>query len=181
VTPGSAGIPPALTDVDIVRIGHKGDGETADGMYVPFTVPGDRVRVEGKGDHAKPIELLSPGPTRASPPCRHFGICGGCVLQHVEQNAYREWKREQVMLALAQRGITDIDIAPLIPVAPRTRRRAVLTGRFVHDAIMIGFQERGTHFICDMAECPCANISLASCPNTAVRRSTSRAPTMAST
>ncbi|MDZ4866604.1 MAG: methyltransferase [Alphaproteobacteria bacterium] len=153
MTPGSAGIPPALTDVDIVRIGHKGDGETADGMYVPFTVPGDRVRVEGEGDHAKPVELLSPGPSRASPPCRHFGICGGCVLQHVEQIAYREWKREQVMLALAQRGIVDIDIAPLIPVAPRTRRRAVLTGRFVHDEIMIGFQERGTHFICNMVEC----------------------------
>ena len=139
--------------VEILRIGHKGDGETADGLYVPFTVPGDRVRVEGEGDHMKPVELIAPGPTRTMPPCKHFTVCGGCVLQHVEEGAYRAWKREQVTLALAQRGIANIDIAPLIPVAPRTRRRAVLTGRFVHDAIMIGFQERGTHFICDMAEC----------------------------
>ena len=139
--------------VEILRIGHKGDGETADGLYVPFTVPGDRVRVEGEGDHAKAVELIAPGPARTPPPCKHFTVCGGCVLQHVEEGAYRAWKREQVTLALAQRGIAGIEIAPLIPVAPRTRRRAVLTGRFVHDAIMIGFQERGTHFICDMAEC----------------------------
>jgi 23S rRNA (uracil1939-C5)-methyltransferase len=144
---------PTTRTVDIVRIGHKGDGETADGLYVPFTVPGDRVRIEGEGDHAKPLELIAPGPTRATPPCRHFGICGGCVLQHVEPAAYREWKRDQIIQALSQRGIGDIEVAPLIPVAPRTRRRAVLTGRYVHDAIMIGFQERGAHFICDMHEC----------------------------
>ena len=139
--------------VDIVRIGHKGDGETADGLYVPLTVPGDRVRVEGEGDHAKIVELITPGASRATPPCRHFGVCGGCVLQHVEPSAYHEWKREQVVQALSQRGIAGVDVAPLIPVAPRTRRRAVLTGRYVRDEIMIGFQERGSHFICDMHEC----------------------------
>lgn len=139
--------------VDIVRIGHKGDGETADGLYVPLTVPGDRVRVEGEGDHAKIVELITPGASRATPPCRHFGVCGGCVLQHVEPSAYHEWKREQIVQALSQRGIAGVDVAPLIPVAPRTRRRAVLTGRYVRDEIMIGFQERGSHFICDMHEC----------------------------
>ncbi len=140
-------------DVEIVRIGHRGDGEAGDGLYVPFTVPGDRVRIEVAGDEAKLVEVLTPGPSRAVPPCKHFGVCGGCALQHVEPAAYRAWKRDQVAQALAQRGIANIDIAPMTAVAPRTRRRAVLTGRVVRDAVMIGFHERGTHFIVDMAEC----------------------------
>ncbi|MEQ1867612.1 MAG: hypothetical protein ABL996_23545, partial [Micropepsaceae bacterium] len=90
---------------------------------------------------------------RVAPPCKHFGVCGGCALQHFAPTAYSAWKRDQIAQALAQRGIHNIDVAPLINVAPHTRRRAVLTGRVVRDAIVIGFQERGTHFICDMREC----------------------------
>lgn len=144
---------PTTRDVDIVRIGHRGDGETADGLYVPFTLPGDRVRVDVGAEHAKLVEILTPGPSRASPPCKHFGICGGCALQHLEPTAYRDWKRDQIVHALAQRGIADVEIAPLVTVAPCTRRRAVLTGRLVRDAVVIGFQERGSHFIVDLAEC----------------------------
>jgi 23S rRNA (uracil1939-C5)-methyltransferase len=139
--------------VDILRIGHKGDGETAEGVYVPFTVPGDRVKVEVEGDRGRIVEIVEPGPTRAKPVCRHFVICGGCALQHVEPAAYRAWKREQVVHALAQRGITNIDIAPLVAFAPRTRRRAVFTAKLVEGAVFIGFQERGSHHIVDMAEC----------------------------
>jgi len=140
-------------DVDIVRIGHKGDGETVDGLYVPYTVPGDRVRVEIDGDRATLVEVLEPGPTRDAPPCRHFGVCGGCALQHVEAAAYRAWKVEQVAHALAQRGITGIAIAPLIVVPPRTRRRAVLSARRTRTGIVLGFQERASHFIADVEEC----------------------------
>lgn len=139
--------------IEIVRIGHKGDGETAEGIYVPFTVPGDRVKVEVDGDRAKLVNIISPGPTRATPPCKHFTVCGGCVLQHLEPSAYSEWKRDQVAQALAQRGLGDIDIAPLVTIPPRTRRRAVLTAKLVEGAVMIGFQERGSHHIVDMAEC----------------------------
>ena len=142
-----------LTREKIVRLGHRGDGETAEGLYVPFTVPGDIVAAEVVGERTRLAEVLSPGPTRTRPPCKHFGTCGGCALQHVEPVAYREWKREQVIHALAQRGIENVEIADLVTFEPRTRRRAVFTGRIVHDAVMIGFQERGTHFIVDLEEC----------------------------
>ncbi len=144
---------PTTRTVEILRIGHKGDGETAEGVYVPFTVPGDQVTVEGEGDRARIVEVLSPGPSRMAPACKHFTVCGGCALQHVEASAYRAWKHEQVVTALAQRGITNVDVAPLVPVAPSTRRRAVLTAKLVNGAVMIGFQERGSHHIVDMAEC----------------------------
>jgi 23S rRNA (uracil1939-C5)-methyltransferase len=144
----------ALRTVEILRIGHKGDGETADGLYVPYTVPGDVVRVEAAGDgRAKLVEIVKPGPTRGPAPCKHYTFCGGCILQHVEPTAYRDWKRDQIVQALSQRGIANIDIAPLVAVDPRTRRRAVLTGRMVRETAMIGFQERGTNFIVDMEEC----------------------------
>ncbi len=139
--------------VDILRIGHKGDGETADGLYVPFTVPGDKVVVEVEGDRGRIVQIVEPGPTRTKPVCEHFVICGGCALQHVETAAYHEWKREQVVLALGQRGITDIVVAPLVAFAPRTRRRAVLTAKLVEGTVFVGFQERGSHHIVDMAAC----------------------------
>ncbi|MFM9865695.1 MAG: class I SAM-dependent RNA methyltransferase [Micropepsaceae bacterium] len=139
--------------LDILRIGHKGDGETAEGVYVPFTVPGDKVRVEAEGDRGRIVEIVEPGPTRAKPVCQHFVICGGCALQHVEASAYHDWKRDQVVQALSQRGITGIDVAPLVTFPTRTRRRAVLTAKLVDDAVFVGFQERGSHHIVDMAEC----------------------------
>lgn len=140
--------------VDIVRIGHKGDGETADGLYVPFTVPGDRLRIERAGDYASVVDIVSPGATRAKPKCHHFGVCGGCALQHVEANAYRDWKREQVVHALGQRGIHDVDVAPIVTVEPNTRRRAVLSAKVTSEGLVLGFQERASHFIVDVVDCP---------------------------
>jgi 23S rRNA (uracil1939-C5)-methyltransferase len=139
--------------LEILRIGHKGDGETEQGVFVPFTVPGDKVTVEVEGDRARIIEIVAKGPARATPPCKHFEKCGGCALQHVEPAAYRAWKHDQVTTALAQRGITDVEVAPLVTVAPRTRRRAVLTAKLVEGTVFIGFQERGSHHIVDMGEC----------------------------
>jgi 23S rRNA (uracil1939-C5)-methyltransferase len=149
-----AGGTPALPDLEILRIGHKGDGETAEGVYVPFTVPGDKVTVEGEGDRARIVDIITPGPTRTTPACKHFTVCGGCALQHVGPAAYREWKREQVVQALAQRGIADVEVAPLVPVAPHTRRRAVLAARLTRSGVVLGFQERFSHFIVDVEDCP---------------------------
>lgn len=148
--------------VEILRIGHRGDGETVDGLYVPFTVPGDNVAVDAEGERARIIEIVEPGPSRTAPACKHFTVCGGCALQHVEPAAYRSWKRDQVVQALAQRGIENVDVAPIIPVAPRSRRRAVLASRLTRSGVVLGFQERFSHFIVDVEECPILHPKLAS-------------------
>ena len=147
--------------VDILRIGHRGDGETADGLYVPFTVPGDKVTVEGEGERARVVEIVEPGATRVAPACKHFTVCGGCALQHVEPAAYREWKRDQVVQALAQRGVTNIDVVPIVAVAPGTRRRAALAARLTRSGVVLGFQERFSHFIVDVEECSVLHPKLA--------------------
>ena len=140
-------------EVEIFALGHQGDGETADGHYVPYTVPGDRVRAEFDGIRGRLLDIIAAGPARAKPPCKHFGTCGGCAVQHLSETFYREWKVDQIRQALAQRNISGYEMKPLVSVAPRSRRRATLSAKQTRDSIVIGFQERGTNFIVDLAEC----------------------------
>jgi 23S rRNA (uracil1939-C5)-methyltransferase len=118
-------------EVEITRLGAQGDGvaQGPDGpIFVPFTLPGERVRIEvEKGsDHAGLLEVLAASPDRIAPICPYFGACGGCALQHMEQGAYLRWKREQVVAALMSRGL-DTEVEEVRPVAPGTRRWAGLT------------------------------------------------------
>ena len=88
---------------------------------MPLTLPGDRLRVRiagrrGDGLVGEPVEWLEQAP-RAEPPCPHFGACGGCQLQHVPPPQYGAWKRQQVAAALAQRGLEDIQVEPLVRTA----------------------------------------------------------------
>ena len=75
----------AVREIVIIEaLGHRGDGivATPDGpLYVPFTLPGERVAIERDGERASIVEILEPSPERVAPICRHFGTCGGCALQ----------------------------------------------------------------------------------------------------
>lgn len=152
--------PPDKT-ISILRVGHKGDGETADGKFVPFTLPGEEVRIVEDEQGGYDLEVTKPSADRVQPVCAHFGTCGGCQLQHMEATAYRAWKREQVVIALEQRGLKDVNVEPTIAIAPGTRRRAVLAARRTRDSIVLGFHERGGHFIADMKQCPVLHPELA--------------------
>lgn len=144
--PGSA--------VTILRVGHKGDGETADGTFVPYTLEGEEIAIDQDVDGSNIIRIVKPSPHRVEPTCRHFGVCGGCSLQHMEAGAYREWKRQQVIIALEQRGLTGVNVEPTVAIAPGTRRRASMSARRTSDGVVLGFHERGSHFIADMEMCP---------------------------
>src|SRR3954454_12614483 len=91
--------PPAIVRID--RMGSEGDGvgRLPDGkpVYVPLTLPGELVlarpvRPIGDGWLAVAEAVEEPGEARIAPPCRHFDRCGGCVLQHWQDGAYRAWK-----------------------------------------------------------------------------------------
>ncbi len=145
----------------IDSIGVRGDGvarHEGRPVYVPFTAPGDRVRVRlgarhGEGSAATLVELLAPG-ERATPVCRHFGACGGCALQHLAGPAYVAAKERQIAEALRQHALAAAEIAPLLRLAPGTRRRA----RFAleHPCAgppLVGFHARASHRVVDMREC----------------------------
>jgi 23S rRNA (uracil1939-C5)-methyltransferase len=126
----------------IVRIAARGDGVTAGGRHVPFGVPGDTLQDDG---------TLVPGPHHQAPPCRHFPECGGCQLQHVDDEAYRDYLVSRVTTALAQHDLaTEIRNPHLSP--PSSRRRASLRALKVGQGAVIGFNEARSHRVVDMHE-----------------------------
>jgi 23S rRNA (uracil1939-C5)-methyltransferase len=137
----------------IARIGHKGDGETADGVYVPFSAAGDVVMAEIEAGRARIHRVVTPSPDRVEPPCRHFGHCGGCALQHVSDAAMAAWKRDQIVTALSQRGLKNAPVAETITVPRKSRRRAELHARLTEHELKLGFLERGSRVIVDMQAC----------------------------
>jgi 23S rRNA (uracil1939-C5)-methyltransferase len=148
-------------ELAIDAIGVRGDGVARrDGrpVYVPFTAPGDRVRVRlgarlGEGSAATLIELLAPG-ARATPVCRHFGACGGCALQHLAEPAYVAAKETQIAEALRQHGLAAAEMAPLLRIPPGTRRRARLALEHPRRGPpLAGFHARASHRIVDMQQC----------------------------
>jgi 23S rRNA (uracil1939-C5)-methyltransferase len=157
-------MPPAAPrmTVSITAIADQGDGVATVGagkLFVPFTVPGDRVDViapagTGGGGHARVSAWHARGPRRQEAPCPHFGRCGGCALQHLEPAFYREWKLARIMGALARAGIQTPVMAPLAETPPGARRRAELAACRHGRVIALGFHERLAHEIAPIERCP---------------------------
>ena len=129
---------------DIVRIGARGDGVTADGRFVAFAVPGDRVRDDGS---------VAPGPGHQMPPCRHFPDCGGCALQHVADPAYANWAVARIAGALGAAGVAAGAWEPVHLSPPRSRRRASLRAVRRGGQLTLGFNADASHRIVDIREC----------------------------
>jgi 23S rRNA (uracil1939-C5)-methyltransferase len=142
--------------LSIEELGAKGDGiATGPGgapVYVPFTLPGERVTGEVSGARARLLAIETPSRSRVEPPCPHFGICGGCDLQHAETSLYRSFKRDLVIAALKSRGI-EAEVSPLVVVPPASRRRAVFSGLRESNRIAFGFFEALSNRIVPIETC----------------------------
>ena len=128
----------------VVRIAARGDGVTADGTHVPLAAPGDLVAEDG---------TVAAGPHRQIPPCRHFPECGGCQLQHVDDEAYAEYLAVRIAWALTAQGVDAPGMKPAHISPPNSRRRATLSAERRGGQLLLGFNEEASHRIVDMREC----------------------------
>lgn len=128
---------------EIIRVAAKGDGITADGRHVAFAAPGDVLRDDGS---------LEPGPHHATPPCRHFGTCGGCQLQHLDEASLTQFVSDRVVNAAEGQGLVPERLAAPHLSPPNTRRRATMRAINGGGRPLIGFNEAGSHRVVDMKE-----------------------------
>jgi len=123
----------------ILRVAALGDGVTADGRHAALAAPGDLLNDDGS---------VTPGPHHQTPPCRHFPQCGGCQLQHLDDESYAGFVTDRVASALDGQGLSAPLRAPLVS-PPDTRRRATLHA----DKGLLGFTAAQSHAIVDLREC----------------------------
>jgi 23S rRNA (uracil1939-C5)-methyltransferase len=144
----------------VARLGNRGDGivETKAGpIYVPYALPGETVAVEQWPGHADRRQLVAvevPSRERIVPICPHFGVCGGCALQHWVPARYREWKRDLLSQSLAHVGIS-VEMDDLVDAHGEGRRRVVLHVRYGERGLIeVGFAASRTHRIISIDQCP---------------------------
>ena len=145
----------------IDHVGHRGDGVSlvdGEAVYVPYTLGGETVEVAAvPGHHPDRRRLLAietASPERIAPFCPHFGVCGGCAVQHWEMERYRAWKRNLVVETLAQAKL-DCEVAPLIDAHGSGRRRITLHARMgTHEVLKVGFAAASSHDIVPVDRCP---------------------------
>ncbi len=145
----------------IDHVGHRGDGVSLAGpeaVYVPYTLPGETVEAEHvAGHHPDRRHLLAvevASPERITPFCKHFGVCGGCAIQHWQAEPYQAWKRGLVVEALQQAKL-DCEVAPLVDAHGAGRRRITLHGRLgTHEVLKVGFAATSSHDVIPIDRCP---------------------------
>ena len=154
-------------DVQIDRIGALGDGiaETQTGpIYIPDALPGEQVRIKKiipRGDGARAVtrDILVSSQDRVTPSCPHFGICGGCVAQHMETGLYTDWKGDLVGTPLRRAGLDAVVRAP-ITVPRGSRRRVRLAFREVQGDFLLGFRRMLSDRIVNLDDCTVATSAL---------------------
>jgi 23S rRNA (uracil1939-C5)-methyltransferase len=155
---------PAEEVASVCGLTHEGEGVVRDGktVFVPGALPGERIRLRRvrhhrQHDDGELLEVLTPSAQRVAPRCLHFGICGGCALQHLEPAAQLSAKEAELKSALERVA----HVAPgrwLEPLAGPVwayRRRARLGAKFVHrkGRVVVGFRERAAPYVADLRGC----------------------------
>jgi 23S rRNA (uracil1939-C5)-methyltransferase len=143
--------------VKISEFGHHGDGvatlKNGENCYIPYTLPGETVKIERTRNVYKLIEIQKASENRIKPFCDYFTVCGGCKIQHLELSIYQSWKHGIVQKALINQGI-DIPVAPLIDAHGKGRRRVSFHAKRENGQIQVGLMKYHSHEILNIDKCP---------------------------
>lgn len=139
----------------VERLGRRGDGVALRGderALAPLTLPGEEIEGEADGGRIVRPRIVTPSADRVKAPCPHYKVCGGCSLMHASDGLVAHWKAQVVRTALAAQGI-EAEPAQVHTSPPRSRRRAVLSGRRTKAGALVGFHQRASDVIVDVSEC----------------------------
>lgn len=148
--------------VDILEGPFKDKGEAGKTVFIAGALPGERVTFRRRGfhkshDEAELVEVLEPSPHRVTPRCAHFGICGGCALQHLDPDAQLAAKQKELAGNLQRIGNVTPEtwLPPLLGPHWNYRRRARLSSRFVikKGRSLVGFREKQGKYVADVLRC----------------------------
>ena len=142
----------------VVR-GSEAGGKT---VFVAGALPGERISFRRRSfhkshDEAELLGVHEASPTRATPRCAHFGVCGGCAMQHLDPAAQIEAKQKELAQNLQRIGSVEPDewLPPLLGPHWNYRRRARLSSRFVakKGRSLVGFREKQGKYVADVQRC----------------------------
>ena len=152
-------------ELDIHDLSHDGRGVgrlEGKAVFVAGALPGERVRAKQTGrnrnfDEAETLEVLQASPDRVQARCPHFGVCAGCVLQHLAPERQIEAKQRVLLENLARIGHVEPAriLPPLVDAAWGYRRKGRLSVRFVEKKgrTVVGFRESNPRFVAELREC----------------------------
>jgi 23S rRNA (uracil1939-C5)-methyltransferase len=159
-------LPQDPVTVTIDALSHDGRGVAhLDGkaVFIQGALPGETVsfrytRVQKKFDEGEAVEIIDRSSVRVEPPCQHFGLCGGCSLQHLSSEAQIEAKQQALLDAFQRIGkVSPGTVLP--PLSGRStlgyRRKARLGAKYVlkKEKVLVGFRERGAPYVADLTRC----------------------------
>jgi 23S rRNA (uracil1939-C5)-methyltransferase len=157
---------PQPIEAEVSALSHEGRGIAhvqGKTTFVHGALAGERVRLRyikrhRQWDEGRLLEVLRPVPERIEPGCIHFGVCGGCALQHMTSQQQLTFKQSVVREKLRHMGGVEPGtwLAPLTGPVWGYRRKARLAVKYVAgkgDRVLVGFREAHSIFVADLASC----------------------------
>ena len=154
-----------VVEADITDLSHDGRGVThinGKAVFVSRALAGERVRLRFTGKHrhydeASVEEVLSASPDRVEARCAHFGVCGGCALQHLDPVAQIAAKQRVLLENFERIGkVQPEQVLPALTDQPwGYRRKARLSVKYVEKKgrVLVGFRESNGRYVADIARC----------------------------
>ena len=131
-------------------------------VFVHDALPGEDVRFvytrrRSQHDEGRLLAIESPAVDRVAPRCAHFGVCGGCSLQHLDAARQIAYKQDWLLDNLKRIGKVEPQtvLTPIAGSSWRYRRKARLGLRYVQKKgrVLVGFRERNNSFVADLQAC----------------------------
>lgn len=148
----------------VAALTHEGEGVVRSGkaVFVAGALPGETIRFRRTGRHRQHddghlIEVMQAAPQRVTPRCAHFGVCGGCALQHLSPEAQLAAKQAELLESLERvaRAMPDTWLPPMQGPQWGYRRRARLGAKYVTKKAraLVGFRERLAPYVAALDRC----------------------------